>query len=172
MSFRCTRRNAAIANRACSAEDESCARRSAPRRAKASCPTAPRRFSFKGKPIAHYMGCSTFANYTVLPEIALAKVRDDAPFEKICYIGCGVTTGVGAVIYTAKVAPGDNVVVFGLGGIGSERHSGRTHCRRRYDYRCRHQSRAAVSLATKVRHDAFCQSEGDQRAISCRIWSS
>jgi S-(hydroxymethyl)glutathione dehydrogenase/alcohol dehydrogenase len=81
-------------------------------------PDGTTRFSFQGKPIYHYMGCSTFANFTVLPEIALAKVREDAPFEKICYIGCGVTTGVGAVIYTAKVAPGDNVVVFGLGGIG------------------------------------------------------
>ncbi|KRE16075.1 S-(hydroxymethyl)glutathione dehydrogenase [Bosea sp. Root483D1] len=68
--------------------------------------------------IFHYMGCSTFANFTVLPEIALAKVREDAPFDKICYIGCGVTTGIGAVIYTAKVWPGANVVVFGLGGIG------------------------------------------------------
>ena len=68
--------------------------------------------------IHHYMGCSTFANHTVLPEIALAKVRADAPFDKICYIGCGVTTGIGAVIYTAKVEPGANVVVFGLGGIG------------------------------------------------------
>ena len=66
----------------------------------------------------HYMGCSTFSNFTVLPEIALAKVREDAPFDKICYIGCGVTTGIGAVIYTAKVWPGANVVVFGLGGIG------------------------------------------------------
>jgi S-(hydroxymethyl)glutathione dehydrogenase / alcohol dehydrogenase len=81
-------------------------------------PDGTTRFSFQGKPLYHYMGCSTFANYTVLPEIALAKVREDAPFEKICYIGCGVTTGVGAVIYTAKVVPGDNVVVFGLGGIG------------------------------------------------------
>ena len=81
-------------------------------------PDGTSRFSFKGKPILHYMGCSTFANYTVLPEIALAKVREDAPFDKICYIGCGVTTGVGAVIFTAKVQPGDNVVVFGLGGIG------------------------------------------------------
>jgi S-(hydroxymethyl)glutathione dehydrogenase / alcohol dehydrogenase len=71
-----------------------------------------------GNALFHYMGCSTFANHTVLPEIALAKVREDAPFEKICYIGCGVTTGIGAVIYTAKVWPGANVVVFGLGGIG------------------------------------------------------
>ena len=68
--------------------------------------------------IFHYMGCSTFSNFTVLPEIAVAKVREDAPFDKICYIGCGVTTGIGAVIYTAKVRPGSNVVVFGLGGIG------------------------------------------------------
>jgi S-(hydroxymethyl)glutathione dehydrogenase/alcohol dehydrogenase len=71
-----------------------------------------------GKPVFHYMGCSTFSNFTVLPEIALAKVREDAPFDKICYIGCGVTTGIGAVINTAKVEAGANVVVFGLGGIG------------------------------------------------------
>ena len=81
-------------------------------------PDGSSRFSLNGKPIAHYMGCSTFSNFTVLPEIALAKVREDAPFDKICYIGCGVTTGVGAVIWTAKVWPGANVVVFGLGGIG------------------------------------------------------
>jgi S-(hydroxymethyl)glutathione dehydrogenase / alcohol dehydrogenase len=81
-------------------------------------PDGTSRFSIKGKPIHHYMGCSTFANHTVLPEIALAKVRRDAPFDKICYIGCGVTTGIGAVIYTAKVEPGAKVVVFGLGGIG------------------------------------------------------
>lgn len=81
-------------------------------------PDGTSRFSFKGKPIHHYMGCSTFANYTVLPEIALAKVREDAPFDKVCYIGCGVTTGIGAVLFTAKVEAGANVVVFGLGGIG------------------------------------------------------
>jgi S-(hydroxymethyl)glutathione dehydrogenase/alcohol dehydrogenase len=81
-------------------------------------PDESTRFSLGGKPIFHYMGCSTFANHTVLPEIALAKVREDAPFDKICYIGCGVTTGVGAVIWTAKVWPGANVVIFGLGGIG------------------------------------------------------
>jgi S-(hydroxymethyl)glutathione dehydrogenase/alcohol dehydrogenase len=81
-------------------------------------PDGTSRFSCEGEPVMHYMGCSTFANYTVLPEIALAKVRPDAPFEKICYIGCGVTTGIGAVINTAKVQVGDNVVVFGLGGIG------------------------------------------------------
>ena len=81
-------------------------------------PDGSSRFSFQGKPVLHYMGCSTFSNYTVLPEIALAKVRKDAPFDKICYIGCGVTTGVGAVVFEAKVEPGSNVVVFGLGGIG------------------------------------------------------
>ncbi|MDC0720210.1 S-(hydroxymethyl)glutathione dehydrogenase/class III alcohol dehydrogenase [Nannocystis bainbridge] len=81
-------------------------------------PDGTSRFSIGGKPLFHYMGCSTFANYTVLPEIAVAKIREDAPFDKVCYIGCGVTTGVGAVINTAKVRPGDNVVVFGLGGIG------------------------------------------------------
>ena len=81
-------------------------------------PDGTSRFSCDSGEIFHYMGCSTFANFTVLPEIALAKVREDAPFDKICYIGCGVTTGIGAVIYTAKVWPGANVVVFGLGGIG------------------------------------------------------
>ncbi|MGC8534599.1 MAG: S-(hydroxymethyl)glutathione dehydrogenase/class III alcohol dehydrogenase [Rhizomicrobium sp.] len=81
-------------------------------------PDGTSRFSFKGKPILHYMGCSTFSNWTVMPEIALAKIRSDAPFDKVCYIGCGVTTGIGAVLFTAKVEAGANVVVFGLGGIG------------------------------------------------------
>ncbi len=81
-------------------------------------PDGTSRFSCDGGEVFHYMGCSTFSNFTVLPEIAVAKVREDAPFDKICYIGCGVTTGIGAVIYTAKVWPGANVVVFGLGGIG------------------------------------------------------
>jgi S-(hydroxymethyl)glutathione dehydrogenase / alcohol dehydrogenase len=81
-------------------------------------PDGTSRFRVGKETIRHYMGCSTFANHTVLPEIAVAKVRDDAPFDKICYIGCGVTTGIGAVIYTAKVWPGANVAVFGLGGIG------------------------------------------------------
>ena len=81
-------------------------------------PDGTSRFSMGGKMLHHYMGTSTFANYTVLPEIAVAKIRDDAPFEKVCYIGCGVTTGIGAVINTAKVEPGSRVVVFGLGGIG------------------------------------------------------
>jgi S-(hydroxymethyl)glutathione dehydrogenase/alcohol dehydrogenase len=81
-------------------------------------PDGTTRFSYKGQPIYHYMGCSTFSNFTVLPEIAVAKIREDAPFKTSCYIGCGVTTGVGAVVNTAKVQAGENVVVFGLGGIG------------------------------------------------------
>jgi S-(hydroxymethyl)glutathione dehydrogenase/alcohol dehydrogenase len=81
-------------------------------------PDGTSRFSRDGAMIHHYMGCSTFSNYTVLPEIAVAKIREDAPFDKVCYIGCGVTTGIGAVVNTARVEPGANVVVFGLGGIG------------------------------------------------------
>jgi S-(hydroxymethyl)glutathione dehydrogenase/alcohol dehydrogenase len=81
-------------------------------------PDGTSRFSLDGKPLLHYMGCSTFSNYTVLPEIAVAKIREDAPFDKVCYIGCGVTTGIGAVVFTAKVEPGATVAVFGLGGIG------------------------------------------------------
>ena len=81
-------------------------------------PDGTSRFSIGNKRLFHYMGTSTFANHTVVPEIAVAKIREDAPFDKVCYIGCGVTTGIGAVINTAKVQPGDNVVVFGLGGIG------------------------------------------------------
>ncbi len=81
-------------------------------------PDGTSRFSINGEKVFHYMGTSTFANYTVLPEIAIAKIRDDAPFDKVCLIGCGVTTGIGAVINTAKVEPGSNVIVFGLGGVG------------------------------------------------------
>ncbi|WP_259782484.1 S-(hydroxymethyl)glutathione dehydrogenase/class III alcohol dehydrogenase [Aestuariispira ectoiniformans] len=81
-------------------------------------PDGTSRFSINGEKVLHYMGCSTFSNYTVLPEISLAKIREDAPFDKVCYIGCGVTTGIGAVVNTAKVEPGSTVVVFGLGGIG------------------------------------------------------
>src|SRR5487761_256756 len=81
-------------------------------------PDGTSRFSIGKEKIHHYMGCSTFSNFTVLPEIAVAKIREDAPFDKVCYIGCGVTTGIGAVVKTAKVEPGANVVVFGLGGIG------------------------------------------------------
>ncbi len=85
------------------------------------------------------MGCSTFSNFTVLPEIAVAKIREDAPFDKSCYIGCGVTTGVGAVVNTAKVTPGANVVVFGLGGIGLNVIQGAKMVGRRQDHRRRHQ---------------------------------
>jgi S-(hydroxymethyl)glutathione dehydrogenase/alcohol dehydrogenase len=81
-------------------------------------PDGTSRFSLDGRPILHYMGCSTFSNFTVLPEIAVAKIREDAPFDKVCYIGCGVTTGIGAVVFTARVEPGSTVAVFGLGGIG------------------------------------------------------
>jgi S-(hydroxymethyl)glutathione dehydrogenase / alcohol dehydrogenase len=81
-------------------------------------PDGSSRFSLRGQPLHHYMGCSTFANFTVLPEIAVAKIRPDAPFDKVCYIGCGVTTGIGAVLNTAKVEAGANCIVFGLGGIG------------------------------------------------------
>ncbi len=81
-------------------------------------PDGTSRFSYRGQPVFHYMGCSTFSNFIVLPEIAVAKIRTDAPFKTSCYIGCGVTTGVGAVVNTAKVAVGDTVIVFGLGGIG------------------------------------------------------
>ncbi len=81
-------------------------------------PDGTSRFSLDGETLFHYMGCSTFANHTVLPEVSLAKIRSDAPFDKVCYIGCGVTTGIGAVVFEAKVEPGSNVVVFGLGGIG------------------------------------------------------
>jgi S-(hydroxymethyl)glutathione dehydrogenase/alcohol dehydrogenase len=81
-------------------------------------PDGTSRFSLGSQMVHHYMGCSTFSNFTVLPEIAVAKIREDAPFDKVCYIGCGVTTGLGAVMNTAKVEPGANVVVFGLGGIG------------------------------------------------------
>src|ERR1700761_3952404 len=81
-------------------------------------PDGTSRFSYKGQQVLHYMGTSTFSNFTVLPEIAVAKIRSDAPFDKVCYIGCGVTTGIGAVLNTAKVTPGATVAVFGLGGIG------------------------------------------------------
>ena len=81
-------------------------------------PDGTSRYTLQGESIYHYMGCSTFSNFTVLPEIAVAKIREDAPFDKVCYIGCGVTTGIGAVVFDAKVEAGSNVVVFGLGGIG------------------------------------------------------
>ena len=105
-------------------------------------PDGTSRFSIGKDRLFHYMGTSTFSNYTVVPEIALAKVREDAPFEKICYIGCGVTTGIGAVINTAKVWPGANVVVFGLGGIGLNVIQGARPGGRQYDRRRGYQPQA------------------------------
>ena len=99
---------------------------------------APRVFSYKGQPIFHYMGTSTFSEYTVLPEISVAKIPKDAPLEKVCLLGCGVTTGIGAVINTAKVKPGDTVAIFGLGRyrpVGGNRRGksqGRSHHRHRH----------------------------------------
>ena len=100
-------------------------------------PDGTSRFSLDGKPLHHYMGCSTFANFTVLPEIALAKIRDDAPFDKVCYIGCGVTTGIGAVINTAKVEAGANVVDLRAGRHRAQRRAGRADGRRQHDHRRR-----------------------------------
>ena len=124
-------------------------------------PDGTSRFSIGGKMVHHYMGCSTFSNYTVLPEIALAKIREDAPFEKVCYIGCGVTTGIGAVINTAKVEPGANVVVFGLGGIGLNVIQGARMAGANkiigVDINPRRKA-----LAEKLRHDALREPEGGQ----------
>jgi D-arabinose 1-dehydrogenase-like Zn-dependent alcohol dehydrogenase len=120
-------------------------------------PDGTSRFSYKGQTIYHYMGCSTFSNFTVLPEIALAKIREDAPFDKACYIGCGVTTGVGAVVKTAKVEPGANCIVFGLGGIGLNVIQGAAHGGRRQDRRRRHQP--VQGMGRTLRHDALRQSE-------------
>ena len=116
-SSRSTRRSAAACKSCLSRKTNLCTAIRATQ-GKGVMPDGTSRFSIGGQKIHHYMGCSTFAQHTVLPEIALAKIRPDAPFDKVCYIGCGVTTGIGAVIYTAKVEPGANVVVFGLGGIG------------------------------------------------------
>ena len=125
-------------------------------------PDGTSRFSLGGKKLHHYMGTSTFANHTVLPEIAVAKIREDAPFDKVCYIGCGVTTGIGAVLNTAKVEPGAKAVVFGLGGIGLNVHAGPEARGCRHDHRRRHQQ-CAQGLGRALRHDAFRQSEGGRR---------
>ena len=110
-------------------------------------PDGTSRFSYKGETIFHYMGCSTFSNFTVLPEIAVAKIREDAPFQSACYIGCGVTTGVGAVLNTAKVEAGANVAVFGLGGIGLNVIQGAKLVGREPDRWHRHQPRPRPSGA-------------------------
>ena len=133
-------------------------------------PDGTSRFSIGKQMLHHYMGCSTFSNYTVLPEIAVAKIREDAPFDKVCYIGCGVTTGIGAVINTAKVEPGANVVVFGLGGIGLNVVQGARSGRRQQDHRCRPQS-PTQGAGGNFRHDPFCESHGMCKVISCPISS-
>ena len=121
-------------------------------------PDGTSRFSMGGERLHHYMGCSTFANFTVLPEIAVAKIREDAPFDKVCYIGCGVTTGIGAVLNTAKVEPGAKSIVFGLGGIGLNVIQGLRLAARRHDHRRRHQQRAE-GMGRALRDDALRQSE-------------
>ena len=122
-------------------------------------PDGTSRFARGGKPLHHYMGTSTFANFTVVPEIALAKVREDAPFEKICYIGCGVTTGIGAVLNTANVNAGDRVVVFGLGGIGLNVVQGARMAGASMIVGVDLESRAQGDRR-EVRHDSFCKSRG------------
>ena len=122
-------------------------------------PDGTSRFSLDGKPLLHYMGTSTFSNYIVVPEIALAKIRPDAPFDIVCYIGCGVTTGVGAVLFTAKVEAGANVVVFGLGGIGLNVIQGAKLVGAEQDHRRRPQP-GARGDGEEVRHDRLRQPEG------------
>ena len=131
-------------------------------------PDGSSRFSIKGEKIHHYMGCSTFANFTVLPEIAVAKIREDAPFDKVCYIGCGVTTGIGAVLNTAKVDARREMRGVRVGRHRAQRHPGAAARRRRHDHRRRHQQRQE-SVGRALRHDALRQSEGDRhrpRALS------
>ena len=115
-------------------------------------PDGTSRFSYKGGTLHHYMGCSTFANFTVLPEIALAKIDPAAPFDKVCYVGCGVTTGIGAVINTAKVEPGSSGIVFGLGGIGLNVIQGLRHPDRR-----RRSEPGQEALGRALRHDPLRQ---------------
>ena len=135
-------------------------------------PDGTSRFSFKGKPIFHYMGCSTFSNYTVMPEIAVAKIDPDAAaFDKVCYVGCGVTTGIGAVINTAKVEIGATAVVFGLGGIGLNVIQGLRHGRGRHDHRRRYQQRQE-GMGRALRHDPFRQSRARSTATSFPISST
>ena len=134
-------------------------------------PDGSSRFSLGGKKLFHYMGTSTFANYTVVPEIALAKIREDAPFDKVCYIGCGVTTGIGAVINTAKVEPGANVVVFGLGGIGLNVIQGARLAGANMIVGVDTQS-GAQAARREVRHDALRQSEGGRQATWSPTWST
>ena len=117
-------------------------------------------FSLDGKKLHHYMGCSTFANFTVLPEIAVAKIREDAPFDKVCYIGCGVTTGIGAVLNTAKVEPGAKAVVFGLGGIGLNVIQGLRLAGADMIIGVDLNNARSKAWGERFRHDALRQSEG------------
>src|ERR671926_222767 len=127
-------------------------------------PDGTSRFRCDGETLFHYMGCSTFSNFTVLPEIALAKVREDAPFDKICYIGCGVTTGIGAVLNTAKVEPGANAIVFGLGGIGLNVIQGLRLDALRQSKRGRRRSRAASG-----QHDQEGRRPDRRRGLHLRL---
>ena len=132
-------------------------------------PDGTSRFSIGNDLVHHYMGCSTFSNFTVLPEIAVAKIREDAPFDKVCYIGCGVTTGIGAVINTAKVEAGANVVVFGLGGIGLNVIQGaRLVGANKIIGVDLNPGRKAAGR--KIRYDAFRQSRKTWAGIWLRIW--
>ena len=131
-------------------------------------PDGTSRFSFEGKPIHHYMGCSTFSNFTVLPEIAVAKIDASAAFDKVCYVGCGVTTGIGAVINTAKVEIGATAVVFGLGGIGLNVIQGLRLAGADMIIGVDHQQ-FQEGLGRALRHDAFRQPDRDRgrcRALS------
>jgi S-(hydroxymethyl)glutathione dehydrogenase/alcohol dehydrogenase len=133
-------------------------------------PDGTSRFSLDGKPIFHYMGTSTFANFTVLPEIALAKINPDAPFDKVCYIGCGVTTGIGAVINTAKVEIGSKAIVFGLGGIGLNVIQGLRLAGADMIVGV-DLNPGKVEMAKRFGMTAFRQSHPKSKAIWCPIWS-
>ena len=126
-------------------------------------PDGTSRFSLRGKPLLHYMGTSAFANYTVLPEIAVVPIRKDAPFDKVCYIGCGVTTGIGAVLYTAKVEAGARCVVFGLGGIGLNVIQGLRLGGRGPDRRRRPEPSEKCEHGREIRHDRFRESRRRSR---------
>ena len=127
-------------------------------------PDGTSRFSLDGKKVHHYMGCSTFSNFTVLPEMAVAKIRADAPLDKVCYIGCGITTGIGAVMNTAKVEPGAKCVVFGLGGIGLNVIQGLRRCR--HDHRRRSQP-GQEGLGRTFWHDVLRQPGRGRRRSRC-----
>ena len=156
----CTRPNAASVSRAFRGKTNLCTAIRATQ-GKGVMPDGTSRFSYKGETIFHYMGCSTFSNFTVLPEIAVAKIREDAPFKTSCYIGCGVTTGVGAVINTAKVAGRRQCRRVRPRRHRPQRHPGREAGRREQDHRRRHQS-GARGMGPQVRHDRLPQQQGHE----------